>query len=77
MLFSLSNTLCFVSLQQALQSAAQLFGFPLTDRENHLAGGTFVGLADDARLHVLDNAHDVVHLRIGKGVGDATTNAIN
>lgn len=52
-------------LKQGVESLAELVGFGLADAETELAG-IVEGLAEDAGLHVLNNAHDVVHLWIGE-----------
>ena len=47
----------------------QLFCLAFADAKHDVAG-VVIGLTDDARIHFLDNAHDVVHLRIGKRILD-------
>ena len=58
----------FLFERKFVQSAFQLFGLREADAEAYFAG-VIVSLTDDARIHLLDNAHDVVHHGVGESVG--------
>ena len=53
--------------RQLGKTSTEAVGFTSTDGESDGAG-VVVGLGNDAGRHLLDNAHDVVHHRIGEGV---------
>jgi len=55
--------------RELLEAVTKLFGFRFADAQTNLAR-VVIGLRNDARLHLLHDAHDVVHHGVGERVGD-------